>query len=86
MRAKTDFAGGFADAIRDIRQKVVEEPWFGRAVTETPASLNIWSTIKDEKDKAAAEKGEEAGKDKQVEADPTVPPAGGPEPDIEPEL
>jgi hypothetical protein len=25
---------GIADAVTDIRQKVVEEPWFGRAVTE----------------------------------------------------
>jgi hypothetical protein len=27
---------GLGDAITDIRQKVVEEPWFGRAVTEGP--------------------------------------------------
>lgn len=25
---------GLGDAIADIRQKVVEEPWFGRAVTD----------------------------------------------------
>lgn len=25
---------GMADAVADIREKVVEEPWFGRAVTE----------------------------------------------------
>ena len=27
---------GLADAVTDIRQKVVEEPWFGRAVTDGP--------------------------------------------------
>jgi len=29
-----ELAKGFGDAVTDIRQKVVEEPWFGRAVTE----------------------------------------------------
>lgn len=29
-----EFTKGFGDAIADIREKVVEEPWFGRAVTE----------------------------------------------------
>ncbi len=29
-----EFSRGFADAIADIREKVVEEPWFGRVVTE----------------------------------------------------
>jgi hypothetical protein len=36
MAAKSLFQqlwDGVADAIADIRQKVVEEPWFGRAVT-----------------------------------------------------
>lgn len=30
------FQQALANAIEDIRQKVVEEPWFGRAVTDTP--------------------------------------------------
>jgi len=29
-----ELAKGFGDAVADIRQKVVEEPWFGRAVTD----------------------------------------------------
>lgn len=29
-----DFAKGVSDAVTDIRQKVVEEPYFGRAVTD----------------------------------------------------
>jgi hypothetical protein len=29
-----EFTQGLGDAIADIRQKVVEEPYFGRAVTE----------------------------------------------------
>lgn len=28
-----EFVSGFSNAIADIRQKVVEEGWFGRAVT-----------------------------------------------------
>ncbi len=31
-----EFLRGFGDAVADIRQKVVEEPWFGRAVTTGP--------------------------------------------------
>jgi hypothetical protein len=30
---------GLGDAITDIRQKVVEEPMYGRAVTDGPESL-----------------------------------------------
>jgi hypothetical protein len=29
-----EFTKGLGDAVADIRQKVVEEPYFGRAVTE----------------------------------------------------
>lgn len=29
-----DLMQGFGDAVADIREKVVEEPWFGRVVTE----------------------------------------------------
>ncbi len=31
-----EFIAGFANAVTDVREKVVEEPWFGRAVTDTP--------------------------------------------------
>ena len=44
---------GIADAARDVRQKVVEEPWFGRQVTPEPVTpvssgleqgdeINLW--------------------------------------------
>lgn len=33
---------GFADAIADIREKVVEEPWFGRVVTERESEGPQW--------------------------------------------
>ena len=33
--------GGIGNAIADIREKVVEEPWFGRTVTERESSLTI---------------------------------------------
>lgn len=29
------FSKGLADAVTDIRQKAVEEPWFGKEVTES---------------------------------------------------
>jgi hypothetical protein len=29
-----EFSRGFGDAIADIREKVVEEPWYGRVVTD----------------------------------------------------
>jgi len=35
-------AKGIADAITDIREKVVEEPWFGRVVTERDAAMPHW--------------------------------------------
>ena len=36
MATRDWFAEAFGRAIADIRQKVVEEPWFGRAVTKQP--------------------------------------------------
>ena len=32
---------GFADAVADIREKVVEEPWFGRPVTQEVTAADI---------------------------------------------
>lgn len=32
------FVDGFGSAVADIRGKLVEEGWFGRAVTPSPAS------------------------------------------------
>lgn len=42
---RNDLTRGFAEAIADIRNKVVEEPWFGRAVTEPPRTLDVWSSL-----------------------------------------
>ena len=33
---------GFADAVQDIREKVVEEPWYGRALTERESATPQW--------------------------------------------
>jgi hypothetical protein len=33
---------GIADAVRDIREKVVEEPYFGRAVTDREPVAPQW--------------------------------------------
>ena len=30
------FIAEFGNAVTDVREKVVEEPWFGRTVTDTP--------------------------------------------------
>ncbi len=35
-------AKGLGDAIADIREKVVEEPWFGRVVNERDAAVTHW--------------------------------------------
>jgi hypothetical protein len=37
-----EIAKGIADAITDIREKVVEEPWFGRVVTEDRVTELNW--------------------------------------------
>jgi hypothetical protein len=36
------FVKGLADAITDIREKVVEEPWFGRVVNEHKVTEVNW--------------------------------------------
>jgi hypothetical protein len=41
------FAKGLADAIADIREKVVEEPWFGRVVNERDAAMPHWPQAQD---------------------------------------
>ncbi len=35
-------AKGLGDAIADIREKAVEEPWFGRVVNERDAAAPHW--------------------------------------------
>lgn len=48
-----EFIEGVGNAVRDVREKVAEEPWFGRAVTDNipatpevaaqePAPANEW--------------------------------------------
>ncbi len=36
------FAKGFGDAVADIREKVVEEPYFGRVVTDRESAVPQW--------------------------------------------
>lgn len=45
-RPKTDPVRAFGEAVRDMRQKLVEEMWFGKPVTDAPAQGDIWSTAK----------------------------------------
>jgi hypothetical protein len=35
------FAKGLGDAVADIREKVVEEPWYGRALSQ-PHTIEGW--------------------------------------------
>jgi hypothetical protein len=37
-----EFFNGFANAVDDIRQQVVEEPFFGRAVTDSGPDVPRW--------------------------------------------
>ncbi|MBO0906277.1 hypothetical protein [Jiella sonneratiae] len=72
-----------AEATHDIRHKVVEEPWFGRAVTEAQET-NIWSTLPAKPDADAAS----VRKPKQPKAEADRSPNSVPDgaPDLEPEL
>jgi hypothetical protein len=47
-----ELSKGFADAIADIREKVVEEPWFGRAVTERETESPQWPQAREEQSPA----------------------------------
>lgn len=47
MSLSDEFFNGFANAVDDIRQKVVEEPFFGRAVTESGPSAPRWPEAKE---------------------------------------
>ena len=38
---------GVGDALVDVREKVVEEPWFGRAVTERESLTIEWPEAKE---------------------------------------
>jgi hypothetical protein len=37
-----EFAKGFGDAVADIREKVVEEPFFGRVVSDRESTVPQW--------------------------------------------
>lgn len=38
------FIAGVTNAVTDVREKVVEEPWFGRAVTDAPTAEVVSNT------------------------------------------
>jgi len=56
---------GIGDAIVDIREKVVEEPWFGRSVTERESLTIEWPEAKEAQsiDCAEPEQGHEHEQD-----------------------
>lgn len=43
-----EIAKGLGNAVADIREKVVEEPWFGRVVTEREATAPQWPQAREE--------------------------------------
>ena len=51
---------GVGDAIDDLREKVIEEPWFGRVVTER-GEAEPWPEITEEKQQPPAFEGEVFG-------------------------
>lgn len=77
------FSDAVGNAVRDIRQKVIEEPWFGRVVTEAPAQVDIWSTLGKDKAASGAPHVEPAWRSA---PQPDVLPWESPTPDLEPEL
>jgi hypothetical protein len=40
--ALDEFFKGLGDAITDIREKVVEEPWYGRSLSDRESSTLEW--------------------------------------------
>ena len=52
MATRDWFAEVFGRAIADIRQKVVEEPWFGRPVTRQPLQPTSPGGTEREQDRA----------------------------------
>ena len=42
-----EFTKGFGDAVADIREKVVEEPWYGRAVSDRDGAAPQWPESRD---------------------------------------
>ena len=54
---------GIGNAVTDIREKVVEEPWFGREVTSNghepapePAPANVWQEkVRESRERAEVE-------------------------------
>lgn len=61
----TELYEGIADAVTDIRQKVVEEPWYGRAVTEgREGEAPQWPQAREaEPDRSAEQERDQADRD-----------------------
>jgi hypothetical protein len=65
------FSKGIADAITDIREKVVEEPWFGRAVNDRDSTPQ-WPAAKEpepSKDKSEHTREQEKPVEKEPDKD-----------------
>jgi hypothetical protein len=41
------FFKGLADAVRDIREKIVEEPWWGRSLSDRESASPQWPQAKE---------------------------------------
>jgi hypothetical protein len=50
------FSRGFEAAVTDIREKAVEEPWFGRVVTERNPTAPHWPQAREEQSQPEPDK------------------------------
>jgi len=68
MTIADQFYKGIADAVTDIRQKVVEEAWFGRAVTQLETTAPQWPQARDaEQTPSAAQDREREQPDRDID-------------------
>jgi hypothetical protein len=62
-----EFFNGLANAIDDIRQKVVEEPFFGRAVTDKGPDVPRWPEAKEMQPEQSREQERERDREPDIE-------------------
>lgn len=53
-------AKGLGDAVADIREKVVEEPWFGRVVNERDTAAPQWPQAREAQPEAGEHERDDA--------------------------
>jgi hypothetical protein len=62
-----ELSEGLADAVADIREKVVEEPWYGRAVTERETEAPQWPEAREPEPAQSVEQEPERNPDMDID-------------------